>query len=760
MTRRTFGILLPACAALLAAVPSARAQEAQAAAVAVPAGAAAAAPASRVYTMGPAAGPVQVDGRMDEAAWAGAAAVDLPYESYPGENAAPPVRTECRVTYDAQALYFGCTAHDPDPASIRARLADRDGATADDYVGIVVDPFQDRRYGYVFRVNPHGVQMDAAFSQVDGREDASWDALWTSAARITEEGYVVEAAIPFKALRFPRLEGVQTWGFIAERAWPRTVRHLIRSMPTDRDQDCLLCQADRLSGLRDIAPGRGVQVNPTLTMGRTDRSAPAERGVLQPGQVQVEPGLTARWAITPNLALSATANPDFSQVEADVAQLDVNTRFALAYPEKRPFFLEGADLFQTFAPVVFTRSVADPAGGIKVVGKEGRDAVGAFIAQDRVTNLLFPSNRGSQTAQLGDGALAGAFRYRRDVGRASTLGMVYTGRMSEGYANHVVGVDGLLRLSPANNLRFQYAQTSTEYPDSVAAGFGQPERRFGGHALITQLTHASRGWSAYAQYQDLGRGFRADVGFAPRVDVRVARTQAERVIWSRGAGWFTRLSAGVFAERLQDQHGLLTDQAVAAVATYAGPMQSRVELRAGPRSERVNGTLYQLRDARINLEARPTGNVTLRLGGRFGDEVDYANGREAGVVRLDPAMDLRLGRRVMLNLGYSMQRLRADGQEILSANLLQVRGVYHFDVRTFVRAVVQYQTTERNQEMFVNPVAEHSENLFTQLLFAYKLNPESVVYVGYTDTRLGDADLALTQTGRSLFLKFGYAWSP
>lgn len=752
MSVRTAAVLA-ACAVLLAGARAA-AQEAPAPSTAP------AAPASRVFTVRQAAGQVQVDGRLDEAAWQAAVPVDLPYESYPGENAAAPVRTECRVAYDAEALYFGCTAYDPHPSSIRARLADRDVPTADDWVGFIVDPFQDRRYGYAFRVNAQGVQMDAAFSQVDGREDASWDALWTSAARITEDGYVVEAAIPFKALRFPRRAGAQTWGFIAERAYPRTVRHLIRSMPVDRDQDCLLCQADRLSGLEGIAPGRGVQANPTLTFGRTDRRSQPAAPSLQPGDVQVEPGLTARWSVTNNLALSATLNPDFSQVEADVAQLDVNTRFALAYPEKRPFFLEGADLFQTFAPVVFTRSVADPAGGVKVVGKEGRDAVGAFMAQDRVTNLLFPSNRGSRSTQMTDDALAGAFRYRRDVGRASTLGMVYTGRMSAGYANHLWGVDGLVRLSPANNLRFQFAQTATEYPDSIAARFGQPSSSFGGHALIAQLTHASREWYAYAQYQDLGRGFRADVGFAPRVDVRVARTQAERVVWSRGSGWFTRLSAGIFAERLQDQGGVLTDQAVAAVASYAGPMQSRVELRAGARGERVNGTLYHLRDGRLSMEARPTGNLTLRLSGRLGDEVDYANGREARVVRLDPGVDLRLGRRVMLDMGYSMQRLRAEGREILSADLLQLRAVYHFGVRTFVRAVVQYQTTERNQEMFVSPVAPHNQNLFTQLLFAYKVNPESVVYLGYTDTRLGDNQIDLTQTGRSLFLKFGYAWSP
>lgn len=717
-------------------------------------------PSPREYAVRPAEGPIHVDGRLDEAAWASAALVDLPYESYPGDNAAAPVSTECRVTYDAQVLYFGCLARDPDPASIRARYADRDVPQEDDYVGLIVDPFQDRRYGYVFRVNPYGVQMDAAFSQVDGDEDAAWDALWTSAGRITADGYVVEAAIPFKALRFPAREGAQAWGVVAERAWPRSERHLIRSMPVDRDDECLLCQADRLAGLRGIAPGRGVQANPTLTLGRTDRPPATPGGTLEAGEVAVDPGLTARWAASPNMALSATVNPDFSQAEADVAQLEVNTRFALAYPEKRPFFLEGSDYFLTFAPIIFTRSVADPAAGFKVVGKEGRNAVAAFVVQDRVTNLLLPANRGSAVTQLDQDALAGVLRYRRDVGRASTLGVAYTGRVGEGYGNHVASVDGLVRFSSANQLRFQLVQSATQYPDSVVAEFAQPDRRFGGHAVVAVLGHASRSWNAYAQYQDLGRGFRADMGFAPRVDVRIGRGQVERVVWGRGGGWFTRLSGGVFAERLQDQGGMLTDDAVALVGSYAGPLQSQVQLRVGPREERFNGTLFHLADARVQLQLRPGANVGFTLDGRVGTEVDYANARRAGVVRLDPEVDLRFGRRATLNLGYSLQRLADGGTEILSAQLLQARGVYHFDVRTFVRAVVQYEFADRNPDMYTATVPPHDENLFTQLLFAYKVNPETVIYAGYTDTRLGEARFDLEPTGRSLFVKFGYAWSP
>ena len=196
-------------------------------------------------------------------------------------------------------------------------------------------------------------------------------------------------------------------------------------------------------------------------------------GELQDGKIKVKPGISARWGVTPNLMLNATVNPDFSQVEADVAQLDVNTRFALRYPEKRPFFLEGGDFFLTPLEMVFTRSVADPLWGGKMTGKMGANAVGVFVTQDRINNLLFPANQNTGMGSLDDDVWGGVFRFRRDVGHNSTVGFLYTGRVGDGYFNHVLGADGFLRLSRSKTFSWQALYSRTEYPEATASTQGQ-----------------------------------------------------------------------------------------------------------------------------------------------------------------------------------------------------------------------------------------------------------------------------------------------
>lgn len=348
---------------------------------------------------------IRIDGVLDDEAWKTAVVVPLPYEWAPGDNVPPPVATECLVTYDGTRLFVAFRASDPDPSTIRAHLMDRDDTDTliqDDHIGVMIDTFNDERRAFQFRVNPLGVQADAVFSEQDGVEDFSWDMIWDAAGRITSEGYVVEIAFPLKQLRFPGGSGPQTWGFEAFRSWPRTVRHRISSQRRDRNIGCLLCQENKISGLEGLAQGRNLEFDPTGTLSRTDELAAPSDTALTSGDVNAEAGLTARWSMTSNLTFSGAVNPDFSQVEADIAQLDVNQRFALFYPEKRPFFLEGVDFFTTPIQAVFTRTVADPYFGAKLTGKQGGNAIGVFVAHDRQNTLLLPSNQGSDYAFLDD----------------------------------------------------------------------------------------------------------------------------------------------------------------------------------------------------------------------------------------------------------------------------------------------------------------------------------------------------------------------
>jgi hypothetical protein len=560
-------------------------------------------------------------------------------------------------------------------------------------------------------------------------------------------------------LRGSRTAQVQTWGLIVERSYPRSVRHRISSVPRDRGNSCILCQAGQLSGLQGIAPGRDLEVNPTFTASRTDQRVGLPAGEMRSGAEQGELGLNARWGITPNLSLNATLNPDFSQVEADVVELTVNQRFAVFYPEKRPFFLEGADIFQTFGQLVFTRTVIDPIGGFKLTGKEGGHAFGTFLTQDRVNALVFPANQRSRSTLLNEEVTTGVLRYRRDVGQASTVGMLYTGRGGEGYQNHVAGVDALLRLSRSNTFRAQLLRSLTEYPDLVAAAQEQPEGLFGGNVLLAQLSHNSRRWNALAQYQEIESGFRADAGFVPRVDVRVLRGNAQRVVWGKPGDWYNRLAFTAFAERLTMQDGTLTDQGGWLSANYQGARQTQANLGVGYNRRLYNGRLFDLLETQGFVEMRPSGRSFLRLSGRFGEEIDFANTRKAEIFQLSPGIDLRLGRHLNLDFGHTLQRLSTpEGAEIFEANLTQARLVYNFSTRAFVRGTLQYQDIQRNPELYLAAVKPEQQRVSSQLLFSYKVNPQTVMLVGYSDNLLGEREFDLVRENRTFFLKLGYAW--
>jgi len=718
-------------------------------------------PPAKNYVVKKAVSKIKIDGVLNEEAWKHPEKIKITYEWMPGDNIPSPVKTECLVTFDKSKFYIAFRCFDPEPQKIRAHLMDRDAIDTfiqDDNVSFMIDTFNDERRGFQFRVNPLGVQMDALFSELEGYEDFSWDAIWASAGKITDFGYVVEVAIPFNQLRFPKDKGVQTWGFEASRSYPRNVRHRVSTHTRDRNNSCLLCQFNKITGFAGISPGKNIEIDPTLTLSRTDVREDFPTGDTDTGKIDVEPGITARWGITPNLILNATINPDFSQVEADVAQLEVNTRFALQYPEKRPFFLEGADFFLTPMEAVFTRTVVDPLWGAKMSGKVGKNAIGFFATQDRYNNLVFPSNQGSVMTSLEENVFGGVFRYRRDVGKASTMGVLYTGRVGDDYFNHVAGVDGFFRLSRAKTLNIQYMHSQTDYPGTVARAFGQEEETFGGNALLASFVHRGRNMIYSLEYQDLSTGFRADFGFMPRVDIRKIRAMVHPVIWGKEGAWFDRVGLMVRGTNITDHDNNLTDREFLFAFSYTGALQSYFETDFYVQKEFFNGITYDKNSLAVYLEMKPVGGLKYSIYANYGDSIDYTNSRPATSLRLNPGIEFGIGKHLNVNVNHLFQRLSLEGDKIFTANLLQAKLVYNFNVRSFVRAIVQYTDIDRNVDLYLTPVGPETKALFTQFLFSYKINPQTVLFIGYSDNHLGFRGVDITRTDRTFFLKLGYAF--
>ncbi|HPW54372.1 MAG: carbohydrate binding family 9 domain-containing protein [Thermoanaerobaculaceae bacterium] len=720
-------------------------------------------PSPPTFVVTPTNETITIDAMLDETVWHQMVPIELPFEIEPGENIPAPVRTEFLITYDTNNLYLAFRAFDPEPAAIRAHVTDRDRAYRDDLVGIMLDTFNDRRRGYEFFVNPLGVQMDSSRNEVGGgkSEDDTWDAIWSSAGRITGDGYVVEIAIPFSSLRFPKTAGEQSWRIAPFRAYPRNVRHQIFTVPLQRGNNCFFCQVPVFVGFAGITPGRNLEIAPTLTTQRTDERGETvdRKGSWHDGPFQTEAGVSARWGITPNLSLNLALNPDFSQVEADSAQLATNTRYALYFPEKRPFFLEGADIFSTPLPAVHTRTVADPRWGTKLSGKAGPQAFGVFVARDRTTNLLFPSNAGSVLDTYEEGNTAGVFRFRRDIGESSAVGVIATSREGGDYSNRVWGADAIVRLSDRDQIRLQALSSSTRYPNELAEASGQSGRKLDGSAFFVNYEHSERRWDAWAWQERYSTGFRADLGFVPRVDANSYGAGGQLKLLGDKDDWYTRLAFGVEPRRTTDHTGRVTDQAFAVFANYQGPLQSMVDLRLARAKEYYDGVTYDQDQVFLFYNLRVNGTFTTSLAARFGDSIDYENRRAATVTYLAPGFTLDLGRHLALTVDHTLENLEVHEGRLYRANLTQAKAVYQFNTRAFLRLILQHLDLRYNRKLQINQSPSPKDRtLFSQLMFSYKLNPQTVFFLGYSDNR-GDTDrIALMLRSRTVFAKLGYAW--
>lgn len=706
--------------------------------------------------------PVVLDGRLDDEAWAGALVLELDYETRPGENTPAPDRTECRLFYSTSHLYYGCHAYDAEPSKIRARYADRDVSfPRDDAIGIALDPFDSENRAFIFDVNPLGVQNDRVFTEASGISDASWDALWSSAGRLVEDGYVVEVEIPFSALRFPKTEETQVWGFNFRRYQPREVFRRVAIMPYDRSDPCRLCQTAELEGFAAVDPGRNLEVTPTLTGVQDSVRSEFPDGALETDDPELDAGLSVRWGITNNLQLSGTLNPDFSQVEADVAQLEVNEQFALFFPELRPFFLEGNDFFRTPLRTVFTRTLADPAWGLKLTGKQGPHAIGSFVVRDEQTNFLIPGFESTDSTTLDQEATSTVARYAHDVGdRSSSVGLVITDRRGDDYANTVGGVDAFLQWSTTDVFEVHYLRSDTEYPLDIANEFAQPLDSFSDDAFSIGYEHAPRNWNVRAQYRDIGDGFRADSGFVPRVGFRQAVVGGAYEWFGDADNWYTNFEVGGDWDRTETQDGFLLEEEYEIGAVFRGQLQSRIALEATSRERTFEGVFFDQEAFELGASFRPTSSLRLGFEVEKGDGIDFEEVRPGDALELEASLGFSIGRHFVGNIFHTREELDVEGGNLFTADLNEIRLVYQFNTRSFVRLITQYAQIERDPSLYADPVEPYTDELFGQFLFSYRLDARTALWAGYTANYLDEFDAGLTETGNSIFFKLSYAWQP
>ncbi len=483
--------------------------------------------------------PPVIDGKLDDAVWQNANVLKDFYQIDPGDNTPPLKPTEVLLGYDAKFLYIAFRCFD-EPDKVRATIAKRDNIFSDDYVGFFLDTFNDQRKAFEAFFNPLGIQADGVLTEGRG-EDFSVDWVMESKGLVNQEGYIVEIAIPFKSLRYA-VGKDKLWGAHFFRRIKRNNNELDSWMPFSRSNSSNLAQQGHLSGLEGISTERQLELIPSLTVSQTGRSVRSLNppiGVPDPGRivnqpVELEPGLTAKFGITPTSTLDLALNPDFAQVEADQIVVTTNQRFPIFFPEKRPFFLEGIDIFQTPILAVHTRTIVDPDIAIKFSGKEGRNTYGIMVASDNGPGNLSLDDRGALNncfdRRLIDPAIIcnnerfvdknayiGVLRLKRDIGKGdSTIGLLATTYNFIEKHNQLGGFDGRFRINKQTTFDIQVLGTTSRNffynPETDETRY----RTGNGFAYTTQYDVSGRNWGWQLYGEGFTQDYRADVGFFGR----------------------------------------------------------------------------------------------------------------------------------------------------------------------------------------------------------------------------------------------------
>ncbi len=709
---------------------------------------------------------VVVDGVLDEPAWSEAARVEGWTRFQPTPGGAPAENLDVRVLQTASALVFGVHVSGT-AAAVRARFSQREDLDADDQLGIYLDPFDQARQGFIFYVNPLGVQQDLRYDNGDWQ--ISWNAVFQSRGRFDPEGhgFTLEVAVPFAALKYPGGEAPQTWGLILTRKVPSEgAKYGFPSLVRGHPQ--VFRQSAALAGVRPTARASGVQVIPALTLRgeqALDDSGTSRWTPFRPWGDWARPQMDLRAGLGTGFGLVATVNPDFSQVESDVLPVVLNRRFAWRFPEQRPFFTEGALELADPGKTLYSRSISEPIVGARVQGRADGWNVAALHVLDRAPTASFheagtPGFLAEDVA--GRWAANTLLRVRRDLPGSGQLGMTFAdkrllegnfqlagpGATPRGAADHL-GVDLLVPLGDRWTLTA--AQDQSIAGSSVATVSGA---RTG---LLVERP-SGRGLGVYVDAAFLSEGYRQELGFLNQSGLFQAVTEIDATLPGRGA--LSTWSPGVEAEAIAQVNGESYANGLGTLGwvlrgvhaiTIGGGWNHRAERAdAAAPLDAVDGPAWR---ASVKTQAGRTLDVTLTAdGAREMDFVDRTPTWRTST-RLDAV--LRVGRHVRLDAlarwgHWDRVSPASDGSDVRDDLLLRARTGVAIDKHWSVRWITAY-----------NQVSGLAPTLETNLLATWMLHPFTAVYVGYAQLdRLGWQGAAGATTSRSLFLKGTVWWQP
>ncbi len=720
---------------------------------------------------------INVDGELDDAIWQQALNVPLNIVNNPWNNKPSPVKTMAKVVENGEFLYVAFIAQDPNPELIQGFLGDRDNRWGDDLVGFKLDTYNNRRLNYEFFVNPYGVQHDSIANEMTGKSDSAWDGIWESVGKVTQSGFQVEMAIPYHILNFDDTNDIKTWAMELIRLYPRDARLRISHIELDRDDACWLCQIPEITGFKDAKASKNLMLTPTLVANKTEKRDIFTANDDWHSENDVDAGLDLRWGINANTLLNVTVNPDFSNVESDAGQLSVNKTFSLYYKEKRQFFVENSEYFSSNFDLVYTRNIADPEYGAKLTGTQGNHSYGAFIANDTQTNIILPGNTGSRLVSLTEESESGAIKYRYDVNEALSFGVISTLRQTDNYHNYVSGIDSKYRLNDSNSFQAQVLFADTQ--DSANMTLTGNKEEFTDQAFKIEYEHDSEYWQVDAEHQEIGEKFRADLGFMPRADYQKSNVSVNRLFYGEPESVWQEMKFTGQWQILHNENGELLERSVSSSFNVDGPMLSFLDMKVvaadkvGLRRHELDASLaidnsidgntkrFQENQVIIYGTIQPTAQLSTELELTIGDKIDYDNDRLGDITILYGNVSYNVNKHLEFDFSHTYSDLEAESANVYTENLTELRVSYQFNVNSYLKFNVVYTDIDFNLDNNAAAYSAKDNKLSTQLIYAYKLNPQTVFYLGYSDNSYQDDRLkSLERNQRTIYSKISYAWLP
>lgn len=481
---------------------------------------------------------ITLDGELNESVWKTLPKLTDFFEVDPGDNLKADLQTVVMMCMDNDNLYIGAICYEKDVSKIRKTYCNRDNMFNDDFVDVIFDTYNEGKQAYEFAVNPYGIQGDLIWTY-PGNESSNYDAIWYSESHIYNDRWTVEYKIPFKSIRFPDKPDA-VWGFHIIRNHPRENRIQYSFAPISRNAPTLLSTHANLHGINNVKGGKNLEILPYLLTSQNGfiNDPNDANSDFHNDKTKGEFGVNLKYGITSTLTADLTYNPDFSQVESDAGQINVNNSFALYYNEKRPFFLEGANIFDSPMNLVYTRTIYNPLLAAKVTGKAGKTEIGFLSAMDKNSAFIIPFEDYSDYLLTNRKAFSNIFRLKHTIKNETYIGLIFTDREVnkegdnyfnvDGY-NRVYGLDANVKLGENYYLQLQavkYDSKEITYPEYTNTNRFNDNKytaaldgeTFSGIGTYANLGRSAQHWNFNLSYNLVPANARRDLGYLNRND--------------------------------------------------------------------------------------------------------------------------------------------------------------------------------------------------------------------------------------------------